>query len=106
MQDVVILVGAQPKSSSANSTPQCSKPASTAVCSSLTIAPAIRHTPPFITADACTLLREALRNESSEVIFAARSKRLESLLFRSLYQVYRALHLALTGNAVRVGNFS
>ncbi|MFN7939233.1 MAG: glycosyltransferase [Bryobacteraceae bacterium] len=57
-------------------------------------------------ADACTLLREALRNDASEVIFAARSKRLESLLFRTLYQVYRALHVTLTGNAVRVGNFS
>ena len=40
------------------------------------------------------------------IIFAARAKRLENLLFRTLYHVYRLLHWLLTGDAVRVGNFS
>lgn len=40
------------------------------------------------------------------IIFAARAKRLENLLFRFLYQVYRLVHWVLTGDAVRVGNFS
>lgn len=41
-----------------------------------------------------------------KVVFAARSKRLESAVFRFSYQAYRLLHKALTGVAVRVGNFS
>jgi len=41
-----------------------------------------------------------------KIVFAARSKRLESLTFRTLYQVYRGLHLLVTGAPVRVGNFS
>ncbi|HEY7334899.1 MAG TPA: glycosyltransferase [Bryobacteraceae bacterium] len=40
------------------------------------------------------------------VVFAARSKRLESRAFRFFYHGYRVLHRALTGVAVRVGNFS
>ena len=40
------------------------------------------------------------------IVFAARSKRLEGLLFRLLYGIYRFVHLLLTGDAVRVGNFS
>jgi hypothetical protein len=47
-----------------------------------------------------------MRSSGSEVVFAARTKRLESLSFRILYRLYRWLHLALTGAAVRVGNFS
>ena len=39
-------------------------------------------------------------------IFAERSRRTESLIFRLFYQVYKILHLALTGIGVRVGNFS
>lgn len=47
-------------------------------------------------------------NELDErsIVFAARAKRLESPLFRFLYKVYRLLHWLLTGDAVRVGNFS
>jgi hypothetical protein len=40
------------------------------------------------------------------VIFAERSKRLEGPLFRALYQVYRLIHRVLTGDPVKVGNFS
>jgi uncharacterized membrane protein YeaQ/YmgE (transglycosylase-associated protein family) len=56
--------------------------------------------------DARKLLEESMRSNGAEVVFAARSKRLESLPFRILYHVYRWLHLVLTGAAVRVGNFS
>lgn len=41
-----------------------------------------------------------------KVVFAARAKRLESATFRFFYHTYRILHRALTGVAVRVGNFS
>jgi hypothetical protein len=52
-------------------------------------------------------LLEAFAAEGGEkVVFAARSKRLESALFQFFYHAYRVLHKALTGVAVRVGNFS
>lgn len=40
------------------------------------------------------------------IVFAARSKRLEQFLFRVLYRVYQVVHRVLTGDPVRVGNFS
>ncbi len=40
------------------------------------------------------------------IIFAARAKRLEHASFRALYQIYRIVHWLLTGDPVRVGNFS
>ncbi len=42
----------------------------------------------------------------SKIVFAARVKRLEDVWFRLSYQAYRAIHKALTGVSVRVGNFS
>jgi hypothetical protein len=45
-------------------------------------------------------------NGRSKAIFAERSRRLESLLFRTFYLFYKILHRALTGVSVRVGNFS
>ncbi len=39
-------------------------------------------------------------------LFAKRSRRTESLVFRLFYQLYKALHLLLTGVRVEVGNFS
>jgi glycosyltransferase involved in cell wall biosynthesis len=39
-------------------------------------------------------------------IFAERSRRSESFVFRSFYRLYKILHLSLTGISVRVGNFS
>jgi hypothetical protein len=41
-----------------------------------------------------------------KLIFAERARRMESFSFRMLYRLYKALHYALTGVAVRVGNFS
>ena len=39
-------------------------------------------------------------------VFAERGKRLENLLFRGCYNVYRVLHRILTGRDIRFGNFS
>jgi len=52
------------------------------------------------------LLRELDHRGRREVIFAARSKRMESLLFQSFYRAYQCVHRVLTGVGVRVGNFS
>jgi hypothetical protein len=48
----------------------------------------------------------ATAGDAAVVVFAARTKRLEGLVFRFFYRAYRVLHKALTGVAVRVGNFS
>lgn len=42
----------------------------------------------------------------ANAIFAERSRRSESLVFRLFYLLYKFLHLCLTGISVRVGNFS
>lgn len=52
------------------------------------------------------LLAAYLDNGGAKAVFAARSRRLESLLFRSFYVFYKFLHRGLTGISVRVGNFS
>jgi len=52
------------------------------------------------------LLQTFSQNGGTVAIFAARSKRSESMLFRFFYQMYRAVHWTLTGVSVRVGNFS
>ncbi|MBI4909303.1 MAG: glycosyltransferase [Acidobacteria bacterium] len=57
-------------------------------------------------ADARRLFNEWQNAGTSQVVFAERAKRLENWIFRSLYHLYRWLHLVLTGDAVRVGNFS
>ena len=52
-------------------------------------------------------LLRAYRNDGGEMlIFAERSRRTESLLFRCLYEAFKVLHRVLTGLSVRVGNFS
>ena len=52
-------------------------------------------------------LVEALdRSHDRNVIFAARTRRMETLVFKTFYHLYRAAHRLLTGVAVRVGNFS
>ncbi|MCU1336234.1 MAG: glycosyl transferase family 2 [Bryobacterales bacterium] len=56
--------------------------------------------------DVSELLSAFAAGDASEVVFAARTKRMESLTFRLCYQAYRVVHRALTGVAVRVGNFS
>ena len=57
-------------------------------------------------ADVPTLLREFHARECREIIFAARGRRLENLAFRVLYHIYRLVHRVITGDPVRVGNFS
>jgi hypothetical protein len=44
--------------------------------------------------------------EGRTVVFAERTRRSESRLFRTFYALYRWMHLLLTGIPVRVGNFS
>lgn len=44
--------------------------------------------------------------DGTKAIFAERSRRSESFVFRSFYQLYRISHRGLTGISVRVGNFS
>ncbi len=55
---------------------------------------------------ALDLLRAYTGITRAQAIFAERTRRSESLLFRFFYHLYRVLHRALTGIAVRVGNFS
>lgn len=52
------------------------------------------------------LLERFEQGDRRSIVFAARSKRLERLPFRMLYQLYRWIHRLLTGDPVRVGNFS
>jgi len=52
------------------------------------------------------LLRAYSDTHGAKAVFAERSRRSESLVFRSLYHLYKLLHRCLTGISVRVGNFS
>ena len=56
--------------------------------------------------DVPRLVKECRANEGQKIIFAARTRRAESLAFRFFYQLYRLIHFLLTGVKVRVGNFS
>jgi polyisoprenyl-phosphate glycosyltransferase len=56
--------------------------------------------------DVPRLVRECLANEDHKIIFAARTRRAESLAFKFFYHLYRLVHFLLTGVKVRVGNFS
>ena len=58
--------------------------------------------PPDIT----RLLAEVRASEGRSIVFARRTRRSEGLTFTFLYKLYRALHRALTGISVQVGNFS
>jgi len=44
--------------------------------------------------------------EGRKIVFAARKKRSETLLFQCFYRVYQVVHLFLTGRKIRIGNFS
>ena len=57
-------------------------------------------------ADIHSLVEKFKQEDQRSIIFAARAKRLERPLFRFLYRVYRLVHWLLTGDSVRVGNFS
>jgi glycosyltransferase involved in cell wall biosynthesis len=52
------------------------------------------------------LLRAYSDTHGEKAIFAERSRRSESLQFRSFYVLYKFVHRCLTGMNVRVGNFS
>ena len=52
------------------------------------------------------LIEKFQQEGERRIVFAARAKRLETPLFRFLYQTYRLIHWTITGDAVRVGNFS
>jgi len=56
--------------------------------------------------DLPAILDEFERCGRHEVVFAARTRRMESLAFQFFYRVYQVLHRVLTGVEVRVGNFS
>jgi hypothetical protein len=56
--------------------------------------------------DVPRLLDACINNGDEKIVFAARSKRSEGIVFALLYQLYRLLHFVLTGIGVRVGNFS
>lgn len=52
------------------------------------------------------LLRTYKEVQGAKAVFAERSRRSESIVFRIFYRLYRILHRSLTGVSVRVGNFS
>jgi hypothetical protein len=52
------------------------------------------------------LLEEFERGGRRGAVFAARTRRMESLAFQFFYRAFRVVHRVLTGIEVRVGNFS
>ena len=57
-------------------------------------------------ADVPRLIQKCRSLGNSTIVFAERTRRVDSLSFRSLYACYRGAHWVLTGIKVRVGNFS
>ncbi len=56
--------------------------------------------------DLSALLAEYESGGRREVVFAARTRRMESFMFQFFYRAYQVVHRVLTGVEVRVGNFS
>ncbi len=56
--------------------------------------------------DVPRLVDEHERQGHHAIVFAERTKRSETRLFRAFYALYRLAHRLLTGQSVRVGNFS
>ena len=56
--------------------------------------------------DIPALIERCQQSDRRAMVFAERTKRSESLVFRVFYHLYRLVHRILTGRAVRVGNFS
>jgi hypothetical protein len=56
--------------------------------------------------DVPRLIEHSRREGGTRIVFAERTRRSESLLFRVFYVLFRILHRLLTGHGVRVGNFS
>lgn len=57
-------------------------------------------------ADVPALLRRLREENGTKIVFAARLRRSEGVIFTVFYTLYRLTHRVLTGRAVRVGNFS
>jgi len=61
----------------------------------------------FATPEDAVRLMNRCRDQGGEsIVFAERTRRTESVLFKVLYKLYQFLHWVLTGIRVRVGNFS
>ncbi len=56
--------------------------------------------------DVPRLLERCRAEDGRKIVFAERTRRSESWLFRAFYVLYKAAHRVLTGYGVRVGNFS
>ena len=56
--------------------------------------------------DVFRLWKQYLASVDDSIVFAERSRRSESVIFRIFYRLYKAAHLFLTGYHVCVGNFS
>jgi polyisoprenyl-phosphate glycosyltransferase len=56
--------------------------------------------------DVNRLLQRLANENNSRVVFAERTRRSEGVVFAMLYWLYRMIHWLLTGERVRVGNFS
>lgn len=56
--------------------------------------------------DVPRLIRQCVADEGKNIIFAARTRRAEGVIFTGFYHLYRLMHFLLTGVRVRVGNFS
>ena len=56
--------------------------------------------------DVNRLLDKLKSDGGAGVVFAERTRRSEGIIFTALYWAYRLVHLLLTGERVRVGNFS
>ena len=52
------------------------------------------------------LLEEFVRQGRRKIVFAARSRRAEGVIFKMFYQIYRTIHRLLVGFDIRIGNFS
>lgn len=56
--------------------------------------------------DAIPALLEKSKEEPHKIVFAHRSKRSESLIFKLFYSIYKAVFVLLTGKVITFGNFS
>ena len=56
--------------------------------------------------DVLRLLNESRQQPGDKIVFALRERRSEGVLFRAFYTIYRWVFKGLTGQTIRVGNFS
>jgi polyisoprenyl-phosphate glycosyltransferase len=53
-----------------------------------------------------SLVRTYVERGQRTAVFAARRRRVEGIIFKVFYQLYRLSHLLLVGSDIRIGNFS